>query len=105
MVLSKENEAKIMKNYSNIVNQLSLNRILDELISKNVISLDDRERIMSNSNPTPSDKNREFITILIRGSEKGFNEFIEELRKDSVYVTLADQIEKTEVDIQEPTLG
>jgi hypothetical protein len=105
MVLSKENEAKIMKNYSSIVKQLSLNRILDELISKNVISLDDRERIMSNSNPTPSDKNREFITILIRGPEKGFNEFIEELRKDSVYVTLVDQIEKTEVDIQEPTLG
>jgi hydrogenase maturation factor HypF (carbamoyltransferase family) len=47
---------------------------------------------MSNSNPTPSDKNREFITILIRGPEKGFNEFIEELRKDSVYVTLVDQI-------------
>ena len=105
MVLSKENEAKIKKNYSSIVKQLSLHKILDELISKNVISLDDQERIMSNSNPTQLDKNRVFINILIRGSEKGFNEFIEELRKDSVYVTLADQIEKTEVVIQEPTLG
>jgi hypothetical protein len=105
MVLSKENEAKIMTNYSSIVEQLSLHKILDELISKNVISLDDQERIMSNSNPTQSDKNREFIKILIRGPEKGFNEFIEALRKDSGYVELADQIEKTEVDIQEPTLG
>ena len=105
MVLSKENEAKIIKNYISIVEQLSLKKILDELIGKHVISLDDQEWIMSNSNPTPSDKNREFITILIRGSEKGFNEFIEALRKDSAYVTLADQIEKTEVDIQEPTLG
>ena len=104
MVLSKENEAKIMTNYSSIVEQLSLHKILDELISKNVISLDDQERIMSNSNPTQSDKNREFIKILIRGPEKGFNEFIEALRKDSGYVELADQIEKTEVDIQEPTL-
>ena len=105
MVLSQDNEAKIMKNYSSIVKQLSLHKILDELISKNVISLDDQERIMSNSNPTQLDKNREFINILIRGPEKGFNEFIEELKKDSVYVALADQIEKTEVVIQEPTLG
>ena len=105
MALSKENEAKIMTNYSSIVKQLSLHKILDELVSKNVISLDDQERIMSNSNPTQSDKNREFIKILIRGPEKGFNEFIEALKKDSVYVALADKIEKTEVDIQEPTLG
>jgi hypothetical protein len=105
MVLSKENEAKIITNYSSIVEQLSLKKILDELIGKNVISLDDQERIMSNSNPTQLDKNREFIKILIRGPEKGFNEFIEELRKDSVYVTLADQIEKTDVDIQAPTHG
>jgi hypothetical protein len=31
---------------------------------------------MSNANPTQTDKNREFIKILIRGPEKGFNEFI-----------------------------
>jgi hypothetical protein len=43
MVLSKENEAKIIKNYISIVEQLSLKKILDELIGKHVISLDDQE--------------------------------------------------------------
>jgi hypothetical protein len=42
---------------------------------------------------------------LRKGPEKGYNEFIEELRNDPVYVELADQIEKTEVNIQEQTLG
>jgi len=103
MVFSKENEAKIMQNYSSIVKQLLLGSIIDELIKKGVISLDDQERIKSNT--TQSEKNREFITILLRGPEKGYNEFIEELRNDSAYVELADQIEKTEVIIQESTVG
>ena len=39
-----------------------------------------------------------------KGPEKGYNEFIEELRNDPIYVDLADQIEKTGVNIQEQTL-
>jgi hypothetical protein len=63
----------------------------------------DGERI--DSKPTQLDKNKEFIRLLRKGSEKGYNEFIEELRNDPIYVELADKIEKTEVNIQEQTLG
>ena len=104
MPLSKENKQKITKNYSIIVNELLHVKIVDALISKEVLTIDDRERI--DSKPTQLDKNKEFIRLLLKGPEKGYNEFIEELRNDLVYVELADQIEKTEViNIQELTLG
>ena len=103
MPFSKENEQKIQKNYMRIVNGLSHVKIVDSLISKKVLTIDDGERI--NSKPTQSDKNKEFIRLLRKGPEKGYNEFIEELRNDPVYVELADKIEKTEVNIQEQTLG
>jgi hypothetical protein len=103
MPLSKENEQKITKNYARIVNELLHVKIVDALISKEVLSLDDGERI--NSKATQLDKNKEFIRLLLKGPEKGYNEFIEELRNDPVYVDLADQIEKTEVNIQESTVG
>ena len=103
MPFSKENEQKIQKNHIRIVNGLSHVKIVDSLISKKVLTIDDGERI--NSKPTQLDKNKEFIRLLRKGPEKGYNEFIEELRNDPVYVDLADQIEKTEVNIQEQTLG
>jgi len=103
MPFSKENEQKIKKNYERIVKGLSHVKIVDALISKEVLTFDDGERI--DSKATQLDKNKEFIRLLLKGPEKGYNAFIEELRKDSVYVELADQIEKTEVNIQEPTLG
>ena len=103
MPFSKENEQKIQKKYNSIVKELSHVKIVDALISKNVLTIDDGERI--NSKPTQLDKNKEFIRLLLKGPEKGYNEFIEELRNDPVYVDLADQIEKTEVNIQEQTLG
>ena len=102
MPFSKENEQKIQKNHMRIVNGLSHVKIVDSLISKKVLTIDDGERI--NSKPTQLDKNKEFIRLLRKGPEKGYNEFIEELRNDPVYVELADQIEKTEVNIQEQTL-
>jgi len=103
MPFSKENEQKIKKNYERIVKGLSHVKIVDALISKEVLSIDDGERI--NSKATQLDKNEEFIRLLLKGPEKGYNEFIEELRNDSAYVELADQIEKTEVIIQESTVG
>jgi hypothetical protein len=103
MPFSKENEQKIQKKYNSIVKELSHVKIVDSLISKIVLTIDDGERI--NSKPTQLDKNKEFIRLLLKGPEKGYNEFIEELRNDPVYVDLADQIEKTEVNIQEQTLG
>ena len=104
MPLSKENKQNITENRERIVNGLSHVKIVDALISKEVLSLDDGERI--NSKATQLDKNEEFIRLLLKGPEKGYNEFIEELRNDPVYVELADQIEKTEVvNIQELTVG
>ena len=103
MPLSRENQQKITKNYRRIVNELSHVELVDALISKEVLSIDDGERI--NSKATQLDKNEEFVRLLLKGPEKGFNEFIEELRNDSAYVELADQIEKTEVNIQESTVG
>ena len=102
MPFSDKNKAKIMRNFEYIVKQLWLNRILDALISKDVLSLDDLQRIKSK--PTRQDMTREFIQILLQCSDKGYDAFIEELRKDEAYTDLADQIEKTVVDIQEPTL-
>ena len=103
MPLNKENEQKITENYNIIVNELLHVKIVDALIRKEVLTIDDGERI--NSKATQLDKNKEFIRLLLEGPEKGYNEFIEELRNDPVYVELADQIEKTEVNIQEQTLG
>lgn len=98
MPFSDKNKAKIMRNFEYIVKQLWLNRILDALISKDVLSLDDLQRIKSK--PTQQDMTREFIQILLQCSDKGYDAFIEELRKDKAYTDLADQIEKTVVDIQ-----
>ena len=103
MPLSKENEQKITKNYARIVNELSHVKIVDALISKEVLTFDNGERI--DSKATQLDKNKEFIRLLLKAPEKGYNEFIEKLRNDLAYVELADQIEKTEVNIQEQTLG
>ena len=103
MPFSKENEQKITKNNERIVSELSHVKLVDALISKEVLSIDDGERI--NSKATQLDKNEEFVRLLLKGPEKGFNEFLEELRNDSAYVELADQIEKTEFIIEEQTLG
>ena len=103
MPFSKENEQKIKKNYERIVKGLSHVKIVDALISKEVLTFDDGERI--DSKATRLDKNKELIRLLRKCPDKGYNEFIKELRNDPVYVELADQIEKTEVNIQDPTLG
>ena len=101
MPFSEEEKEKITKNYSRIANDLSLVKIMDQLISKNVLSIDDRQRITAEK--TQLDMNRKFIEILPKGPGHGYDEFIKALRTDEAYKDLADQIEKTEVDIQELT--
>lgn len=101
MPFSEEEKAKITKNYSRIVNDLSLDSIMDKLISKNVFSIDNQERITAEK--TQLDRNRKFIEILLKRQESSYDEFIKALRTDEAYKDLADQIEKTEVDIQELT--
>ena len=105
MPLSKENKTKITKNYADLVQELKLDSIIDELISENVITHDDSERI--NAEVTQSDKNRKFISILLQGPPNGYQIFIRELREDAIsYGWLADQIENTAVTTEEPlTLG
>ena len=93
--MSEENKSKITKNYSDIVNQLKHDTIVDALIGEFVITTDDLERI--NAKVTQADKNRELINILLKGPANGYLIFIRELRNDSAYESLADQIENTAV--------
>ena len=102
--MSEENKSKIIKNYSDIVNQLKHDTIVDVLLSETVITTDDSERI--NAKVTQSDKNRKLINILLKGPPNGYLIFIRELRNDSAYESLADQIENTAVTRNVPqTLG
>lgn len=102
--MSEENKSKIIKNYSDIVKELRHDTMIDALLSEFVITTDDSERI--NANVTQSDKNRELINILLKGPANGYLIFIRELRNDSAYEWLADQIENTAVTRNVPqTLG
>jgi len=105
MPLSEENKNKITKNYSDIVHKLKHDSIADELISESVITPNDLQII--NAKVTQSDKNRELITILLKGPSNGYQIFIRELREDAIiYGWLADQIENTAVTKEVPlTLG
>lgn len=100
MPLTKDNESKITSNYETIINELVIVDILDHMITKGIFTIDDSERI--NSKSTQKDKNREFVTILIRSKPAGYKEFIKSLRKDEkAYESIADQIENTVVEEDE----
>ncbi|CAG2234059.1 unnamed protein product [Mytilus edulis] len=88
-------KVRLQKNYLKIITDIQHENIVDHLISKEVLSVDDGKKIESGK--TPQEKNRNLMDILLRKSEQGFNEFLKALRKDSIYADLAEQIEKTEV--------
>lgn len=99
MPLSKVHAFKIKKNFTSIISNLRIDDIVDHMINEDVFDYDDMEKI--NSKATQKDKNREFVTILIKRHSKGYEEFIKCLRDSEVYVDIADQIEKTVVDVVE----
>ncbi|XP_071161202.1 uncharacterized protein [Mytilus edulis] len=97
MPLKKEDAARIKKNYKTIIESLKIENILDQMIQEDVFELDDIEKI--NSRATQKDRNREFVSLLIRSHQKGYQVFIECLKEDDVYADIAQQIENTKVEI------
>ncbi|XP_063417194.1 uncharacterized protein LOC134699528 [Mytilus trossulus] len=88
-------KVQLQKNYLKVITDLQHENIVDHLITKEVMSVDDGKNIESGK--TPQEKNRNLMDMLLRKNERGFNEFLKALRKDSIYVDLADHIQKTEV--------
>ncbi|CAC5375094.1 unnamed protein product [Mytilus coruscus] len=88
-------KVRLQKNYLKIITDIQHESIVDHLITKEVMSVDDGKKIESGK--TPQEKNRNLMDMLLRKNERGFNEFIKALRKDTIHGDLADQIEKTEV--------
>ncbi|VDI46442.1 Hypothetical predicted protein [Mytilus galloprovincialis] len=88
-------KVRLQKNYLKIITDVQHENIVDHLISREVLSVDNGKKI--DSGKTPQEKNRNLMDMLLRKSEQGFNEFLKALRKDSIYADLAEQIEKTEV--------
>ncbi|CAC5370300.1 unnamed protein product [Mytilus coruscus] len=88
-------KVRLQKNYLKIITDIQHESIVDHLITREVVSVDDGKKIESGK--TPQEKNRNLMDMILRKTEQGFNEFLKALRKDSIYADLADQIEKTEV--------
>ena len=70
--------------------------ITDHLISKEILTLDDMQVI--EASPAQSEKNRKLLEILLQSAKNGLDEFLVGLRLDDVYIDLAEQIEKTNVE-------
>ncbi|CAC5404612.1 unnamed protein product [Mytilus coruscus] len=88
-------KVRLQKNYLKVIIDIQHDSIVDHLISREVVSVDDGKKIESCK--TPQEKNRTLLDILLRKNEQGFIEFLLALRENSMYADLADQIEKTEV--------
>ncbi|VDI26327.1 Hypothetical predicted protein [Mytilus galloprovincialis] len=88
-------KVRLQKNYLKVITDIQHDSIVDHLITRDVVSVDDGKKIESGK--TPQEKNRTLMDMLLRKNEQGFNEFLKALQKDSIYADLADQIEKTEV--------
>ncbi|XP_076081055.1 uncharacterized protein LOC143051962 [Mytilus galloprovincialis] len=88
-------KVRLQKNYLKVITDILHENIVDHLITREVLSVDDGKKIDSGKNP--QEKNRNLMDMLLRKNEQGFNEFLKALKKDSIYADLADQIEKTEV--------
>ncbi|CAC5388672.1 unnamed protein product [Mytilus coruscus] len=88
-------KVRLQKNYSKIIDSIQHEKIVDHLISCDVMTIADSQII--NACPAQIQKNRKLMDILLHGSEHGFMEFLKALREDSVYTELADKIENTTV--------
>ena len=94
-------ESSTSKNYRVIITSIKHEKIIDHLISKGILTVDDRQII--EANPAQSSKNRKLLEILLQGAQNGLDEFLVALRLDEVYTDLAEQIEKTNVELAEIT--
>ena len=94
-------KVRLQKNYRVIITSIKHEKIIDHLISKGILTVDDRQII--EANPAQSSKNRKLLEILLQGAQNGLDEFLVALRLDEVYTDLAEQIEKTNVELAEIT--
>ncbi|CAC5426138.1 unnamed protein product [Mytilus coruscus] len=92
-------KVRLQKNYIKIITDIQHESIVDYLITKQVMSVDDGKKIESGK--TPQEKNRTLMDMILRKKEQAFIEFLKALRKDRVYADLADQIENTTVTSRE----
>ncbi|XP_071123587.1 uncharacterized protein [Mytilus edulis] len=88
-------KVRLQKNYLKIITSIHHKNIVDHLISREVVSIDEGEKIETGK--TTQEKNRTLMTLLFRKHEQGYIEFLTALGKDSVYADLADEIENTAV--------
>lgn len=76
--------------------------IVDHLITEDVLTIDDKDVI--DAFPAHSDKIRKLMEKLMFTEEKGYSKFLSALRLDDSYVDLANQIENTEVTLNDISL-
>ncbi|XP_076116850.1 uncharacterized protein LOC143084323 [Mytilus galloprovincialis] len=88
-------KVRLQKNYLKVITGIQHDNIVDHLITKEVMSVNDSEKIESGK--TTQEKNRTLMKLLLRKKEQGYIEFLKALRKDSMYADLADEIESTVV--------
>ena len=75
--------------------------INDHLISKEILTVDDRQVI--EASPAQSDKNRKLLERLLKDAQNGLDELLVALRLDEGYTDLAERLEQTNVEPAEIT--
>ncbi|XP_052061249.1 uncharacterized protein LOC127701421 [Mytilus californianus] len=88
-------KVRLQKNYSEIICNIKHENIVDHLITSDVLSVDEKEKIEKGL--SQKEKNRQIIDLLLHKSEKGYTEFLQALQDDPSYNELADQIDKTDI--------
>ncbi|CAG2203164.1 unnamed protein product [Mytilus edulis] len=72
-------KVRLQKNYLKVITDIQHDSIVDHLITRDVVSVDDGKKIESGK--TPQEKNRTLMDMLLRKNEQGFNEFLKALEK------------------------
>ncbi|XP_052063409.1 uncharacterized protein LOC127703064 isoform X4 [Mytilus californianus] len=85
-------KVRLQKNYSLIVSSIKHDDIVDHLITNDVLSVDEKEKIEKGH--SQKEKNRQLMDLLLHKSEKGYTEFLQALQDDPAYTYLAEQIIK-----------
>ena len=93
--MDKEQRKRITSNITFLKERLGyLDPILDRLVDKNVISVEQKERVEKVNPPTPHRKFNEFIQLLLNSHEPhAFNIFIEVL-EDERFFNIVEKLQK-----------
>lgn len=93
--MDKEQKKRITSNITFLKERLGyLDPILERLVEKNVISVEQRDRVEKVNPPTPHRKFNEFIQLLLNSHEPhAFNIFIEVL-EDERFFNIVEKLQK-----------